>query len=72
MGIVAPRAGGKGVEVELVGRSAEREALGGLLTRADEGYSGTLVLRGEVGVGKTALLDETLAAGRRSACRPPG
>src|SRR5208282_890413 len=27
-----------------------------------EGYSGALVLRGEPGVGKTALLDETLAA----------
>ena len=42
---------------------AEREALSGLLTRAAEGYSGALVLRGEPGVGKTALLDETLAAG---------
>ena len=46
----------------LVGRLAEREALGGLLARAAEGYSGALVLRGEPGVGKTALLDETLAA----------
>ena len=46
----------------LVGRSAEREALGGLLARAAEGYSGALVLRGEAGVGKTALLDETVAA----------
>ncbi len=46
----------------LVGRPAEREVLGGLLARAAEGYSGALVLRGEPGVGKTALLDETLAA----------
>ena len=45
----------------LVGRSAERKVLGGLLARAADGYSGTLVLRGEAGVGKTALLDETLA-----------
>jgi AAA ATPase domain len=52
----------KGVDVILVGRPAEREVLGGLLTRAAEGYSGALVLRGEPGVGKTALLDETLAA----------
>ena len=59
---VAPRAGVKGVDVVLVGRSAEREVLGGLLARAAEGYSGTLVLRGEAGVGKTALLDETFAA----------
>ncbi len=46
----------------LVGRPAEREVLGGLLARAAEGYSGALVLRGEPGVGKTALLDETVAA----------
>ena len=50
------------MDVVLVGRSAEREVLGGLLARAAEGYSGALVLRGEAGVGKTALLDETLAA----------
>ena len=53
---------GKGVDVVLVGRPAEREALGGLLTRAAEGYSGALILRGEAGAGKTALLDETVAA----------
>ena len=46
----------------LIGRPAEREALGGLLARAAEGYSGALVLRGEAGVGKTALLDQTVAA----------
>ena len=46
----------------LVGRSAERETLGGLLARASEGYSGALVLRGEAGAGKTALLDQTVAA----------
>jgi DNA-binding CsgD family transcriptional regulator len=50
------------VDVVLVGRSAEREALGGLLARAADGYSGALVLRGEAGAGKTALLDETVAA----------
>jgi hypothetical protein len=49
------------VDVVLVGRSAEREVLGGLLARAADGYSGAVVLRGEAGVGKTALLDETLA-----------
>ncbi len=52
----------KSIDVVLVGRLTEREALGGLLARAAEGYSGALVLRGEPGVGKTALLDETLAA----------
>ena len=55
-----PAARVKGVDVMLVGRPAEREVLGGLLARAAEGYSGALVLRGEPGVGKTALLDETL------------
>jgi len=47
--------------VELVGRSAERGALGGLLARVAEGYSGALVLRGEAGAGKTVLLEEALA-----------
>ena len=50
------------MDVVLVGRPAERGVLGGLLARAADGYSGALVLRGEAGVGKTALLDETLAA----------
>ena len=50
------------MDVALVGRPAERGVLGGLLARAADGYSGALVLRGEAGVGKTALLDDTLAA----------
>ena len=43
------------------GRQSARP-LGGLLARAADGFSGTLVLRGEAGVGKTALLDQTVAA----------
>ncbi len=50
------------MDVVLVGRPAEREVLGGMLARAAEGYSGALALRGEAGAGKTALLDETVAA----------
>ena len=50
------------MDVVLIGRPAERELLGGLLARAAEGFSGALVLRGEAGVGKTALLDDTIAA----------
>ncbi len=50
------------MDVVLVGRPAEREALRGLLARAPEGYSAALVLHGEAGVGKTALLSDTLAA----------
>jgi hypothetical protein len=41
----------------LVGRSSEREAIEALLEGARDGLSGVLVLRGEAGVGKTALLD---------------
>src|SRR5208282_1979512 len=62
MGALPHAARVKGADVVLVGRPAEREALGGLLARAAEGYSGALVLRGEAGVGKTALLDDTVAA----------
>ena len=46
----------------LSARPAEREALGGLLARAADGFSGAVVLRGEAGAGKTALLNETVAA----------
>jgi len=53
----------------LLDRLAERAALGGLLDAARAGQSGTLVLRGDPGVGKTALLDDAIgsAAGLRVA-----
>ena len=60
---------GKCAGAVLAGRSAEREALGGLLARAADGFSGALVLRGEAGVGKTALLDEMVAAATASGMR---
>ena len=41
----------------LRGRRTERAVLDGLLTEARAGQSRVLVLRGEAGVGKTALLD---------------
>jgi hypothetical protein len=44
----------------LLGRSAECAALDRLLVGARDGRSGALVLRGEPGVGKTALLDYAL------------
>ena len=62
MSNVASRARVKGADVMLVGRSAEREALRGLLARAAEGFSGAVVLRGEPGAGKTALLEDVVAA----------
>jgi hypothetical protein len=53
----------------LLDRLGERAALGGLLDAARAGQSGVLVLRGEPGVGKTALLDDAIgsAAGLRVA-----
>src|SRR3954452_617873 len=44
----------------LFGRDREREELDGLLRSARDGRSGVLVLRGEPGVGKTALLDHAV------------
>ncbi|MGP3952507.1 ATP-binding protein [Streptomyces sp. 7N604] len=41
----------------LFGRSTEQAQLEGLVTAARGGRSGALVLRGEAGIGKTALLD---------------
>jgi predicted ATPase len=42
----------------LYGRDAERGAIGALLDAARESRSGVLVLRGEAGIGKTALLQD--------------
>jgi DNA-binding CsgD family transcriptional regulator len=41
----------------LVGRRSEAEAIDGLIAGVRGGMSGALVLRGEPGIGKTALLD---------------
>ncbi len=48
-------------ETRLRGRRVEREALDRLIANARADTSGTLVLRGEAGVGKTALLDDLAA-----------
>ncbi|HEX6338431.1 MAG TPA: AAA family ATPase [Jiangellaceae bacterium] len=42
---------------DLLGRRAEREAIDDLLAQAKAGRSGTLVVRGEAGIGKTAILE---------------
>ena len=46
----------------LVGRRAELAALERLLARARDGDSGVLVVRGEAGIGKTALVEHLRAA----------
>jgi predicted ATPase len=46
------------IEVLLYGRDAERSIIGGLLEGARESRSGVLVIRGEAGVGKSALLED--------------
>jgi AAA ATPase domain/Bacterial regulatory proteins, luxR family len=49
---------------QLLGRQTEREALGRLLEAARGGHGGVLVVHGEPGVGKTALLEDAVGAGR--------
>jgi DNA-binding CsgD family transcriptional regulator len=45
----------------LVGRGAETAAMGRLVADAREGRGGALVIRGEAGVGKSALLEQAAA-----------
>ena len=49
----------------MLGRQREREALGRLLNAARGGDGGVLVVHGEPGVGKTALLEWTVEEGRQ-------
>jgi DNA-binding CsgD family transcriptional regulator len=49
--------------VELLGRQREREALGRLLEVARGGRAGVLVMHGDPGVGKTALLEQAVEGG---------
>ena len=49
---------GRGAEASgLVGRTPELAVFGELLAAAREGHSGVLLVRGEAGIGKSALLD---------------
>src|SRR4051794_40030030 len=50
---------------QLVGRQREREVLGRLINAARGGDGGVLVVYGEPGVGKTALLEWTVEEARR-------
>lgn len=49
---------------QLLGRQREREVLERLLEAARGGHGGVLVVHGEAGVGKTALLEYVVEAGR--------
>src|SRR5829696_10281186 len=48
----------------LLGRQPEREVLDRLLEAARGGHGGVLVVHGEPGVGKTALVEDAVEAGR--------
>jgi DNA-binding CsgD family transcriptional regulator/tetratricopeptide (TPR) repeat protein len=48
----------------LLGREREREVLDRLLDGVNGGHGGVLVMRGDAGVGKTALLEYAVEAGR--------
>jgi DNA-binding CsgD family transcriptional regulator len=52
-----------------LGRDAERQAVEMLITRARVGRSGVLVVRGEAGIGKSALLDHVRDAADSSGFR---
>src|SRR5438445_11377954 len=45
----------------LLGRESEQATIGALLERARSGVSETLVVRGEPGIGKSALLNDAAA-----------
>lgn len=54
---------------DLVGRRSERDAVEKLLALARSGRSGCLVVRGEAGIGKTAVLEHTRQAALAAAFR---
>jgi DNA-binding CsgD family transcriptional regulator len=49
-------------DIALIGRQAEQQKLIELCCRAGTGHSGVVVIRGEAGIGKTALLTSVLTA----------
>ena len=52
----------------LIGREAELAGLGQILDAARLGTSGALVVRGEAGIGKTALLEHAATSATTSGC----
>jgi GMP synthase-like glutamine amidotransferase/DNA-binding CsgD family transcriptional regulator len=62
MRTVVPRAGEPAHR--LIGRASERARIGSALASARQGGSAVIVLSGEAGTGKTALLDDAVAGAR--------
>ena len=63
--MITPPAGKMGtISLQLVDRTQEQAALDSLLEAVRLGLSGKLVIRGEPGIGKTALLDHAIATAR--------
>ena len=58
--------------MELFGRRAETAALDRLLDRAADGAGGGLVMWGEPGIGKTALLEHAVEAAPTPSCCDAG
>lgn len=65
--VLVPAVPGSGVEWSLTGRDAEREVLDRVVEAIRAGQSRALVVLGEAGVGKTALLE--YLAGRAQGCQ---
>lgn len=53
----------------LLGRGTERTKIGQVLAQAQAGHGGVLVVRGEAGIGKTALLEHARATATKSGFR---
>jgi DNA-binding CsgD family transcriptional regulator/tetratricopeptide (TPR) repeat protein len=56
----------------LIGRDSERRLIENLLTEAREGRSAALVIRGEAGIGKTALLENAASTAAMRIVRATG
>ncbi|WP_176832376.1 AAA family ATPase [Geodermatophilus sp. DSM 45219] len=48
--------------IDVLGRTAERRVLAGVIDTVRSGRSGVLVIRGQAGIGKTTLLDDAVRA----------
>jgi predicted ATPase len=46
----------------IIGREHEQTVLGNLIARTRQGRGGTVIVRGDPGIGKTALLDDVVAS----------